>query len=199
MIAIVDYGAGNLRSVQKAFDHLGVASQVVRSRRELDSAERLVLPGVGAFGAAMEKLKTSGLLEGVEEWLGSGAPFLGICLGMQLLLDGSAESQGVAGLGFFEGSCVPFREGKVPQIGWNQLTVQKGSRLLQGIDDGSFFYFLHGYYVDPQETEVVTATTEYGVTYASVIERENVAAVQFHPEKSGELGLRLLENWVRSC
>jgi glutamine amidotransferase len=199
VIAIVDYGAGNLRSVQKAFDHLGVASQVIRSRRELDSAERLVLPGVGAFGTAMEKLKTSGLLEGVEEWLRSGAPFLGICLGMQMLFEGSAESEGVAGLGFLKGSCLPFREGKVPQIGWNQLTVQKGSRLLQGIDDGSFFYFLHGYYVDPQETEVVTATTEYGVRYPSVIERDNVAAVQFHPEKSGELGLRLLENWVRSC
>jgi glutamine amidotransferase len=199
VIAIVDYGAGNLRSVQKAFDHLGVSSQVVRSRAELGSAERLVLPGVGAFGTAMEKLKTSGLLEGVEEWLGSGAPFLGICLGMQMLLEDSAESEGVAGLGFLKGSCLPFREGKVPQIGWNQLTVQKGSRLLQGIDDGSFFYFLHGYYVDPQETEVVTATTEYGVRYPSVIERDNVAAVQFHPEKSGELGLRLLENWVRSC
>jgi glutamine amidotransferase len=199
VIAIVDYGAGNLRSVQKAFDHLGVASQVVRSRRELESTERLVLPGVGAFGTAMEKLKTSGLLEGVEEWLSSGAPFLGICLGMQMLLEGSAESEGVAGLGFLKGSCLPFRAGKVPQIGWNQLTVQKASRLLQGIDDGSFFYFLHGYYVDPQETEVVTATTEYGVRYPSVIERENVAAVQFHPEKSGELGLRLLENWVRSC
>jgi glutamine amidotransferase len=199
VIAIVDYGAGNLRSVQKAFDHLGVARQVVRSRKELESAERLVLPGVGAFGTAMEKLKTSGLLEGVEEWLGSGAPFLGICLGMQMLLEDSAESEGVAGLGFLKGSCLPFREGKVPQIGWNQLTVQKGSRLLQGIDDGSFFYFLHGYYVDPQETEVVTATTEYGVRYPSVIERDNVAAVQFHPEKSGELGLRLLENWVRSC
>lgn len=199
MIAIVDYGAGNLRSVQKAFDHLGAASQVIRSRKELEGAERLVLPGVGAFGTAMEKLKTSGLLEGVEEWLGSGAPFLGICLGMQLLLEGSAESEGVAGLGFLDGGCLPFREGKVPQIGWNQLTIQKGSRLLQGIDDGSFFYFLHGYYVDPQESEVVTATTEYGVRYPSVIERENVAAVQFHPEKSGELGLRLLENWVRSC
>jgi imidazole glycerol phosphate synthase glutamine amidotransferase subunit len=159
----------------------------------------IIKPGVGAFGTAMEKLKTSGLLEGVEEWLGSGAPFLGICLGMQMLFEGSAESEGVAGLGFLEGSCLPFREGKVPQIGWNQLTVERESRLLEGIDDGSFFYFLHGFYIDPEETDVVTATTEYGVRYPSVIQRGSVAAVQFHPEKSGALGLRLLRNWVESC
>jgi glutamine amidotransferase len=199
VIAIVDYGAGNLKSVRKAFDHLGAASRVVRSRAELKSAERLVLPGVGAFGSAVEKLKASGLFEGVEEWLRSGAPFLGICLGMQLLFEGSAESEGVAGVGFLEGSCLPFQAGKVPQIGWNQLTVEKGSRLLRGIENGAFFYFLHGYYVDPQETNAVTATTEYGVSYPSVIESANVAAVQFHPEKSGELGLRVLENWVKLC
>jgi glutamine amidotransferase len=199
MIAIIDYGAGNLRSVQKAFDHLGFHSQVVRSRAELKGAERVVLPGVGAFGRAMEKLKGSGLFDSVEEWLRSGAPFLGICLGMQLLFEGSSESPGVEGFGVFDGTCLPFEEGKVPQIGWNQINLLGGSRLLHGIDDGSFFYFLHGYYVDPRETETVTATTQYGVRYASVIERENVAAVQFHPEKSGELGLRLLKNWVESC
>ena len=147
----------------------------------------------------MAKLNASGLLESVGDWLRSGAPFLGICLGMQLLFEGSAESDAVEGLGLFEGSCLPFQAGKVPQIGWNQLTVEPESRLLRGIDDGSFFYFLHGYYVDPRETDMVTATTEYGVRYPSVIERGSVAAVQFHPEKSGVLGLRLLRNWVESC
>lgn len=199
MIAIVDYGAGNLRSVHKAFEHLGFRSQIVRSPAELEGAERMVLPGVGAFGAAMAKLNASGLLESVGDWLRSGAPFLGICLGMQLLFEGSAESGEVEGLGLFEGGCLPFEAGKVPQIGWNQLTVERVTRLLKGIDDGSFFYFLHGYYVDPQETDMVTATTEYGVRYPSVIERGSVAAVQFHPEKSGALGLRLLRNWVESC
>jgi glutamine amidotransferase len=199
MIAIVDYGAGNLRSVHKAFDHLGFDSRIVRSPAELEGAERMVLPGVGAFGAAMVKLNASGLLESVGDWLRSGAPFLGICLGMQLLFERSAESGEVEGLGFFEGSCLPFQTGKVPQIGWNQLTVERESQLLKGIDDGSFFYFLHGYYVDPRETDVVTATTEYGGRYPSVMERGSVAAVQFHPEKSGALGLRLLRNWVESC
>jgi glutamine amidotransferase len=199
MIAIVDYGAGNLRSVQKAFDYLGVPSQIVKSPDELSGAEQMVLPGVGAFRAAMTKLKASGLLLCVSEWIRSGAPFLGICLGMQLLFEGSGEAEGVEGLGIFEGNCLPFRSGKVPQIGWNQIGVQRSSGLLHGVEDGSFFYFLHGYYVSPANREIVTATTEYGVRYASVVERGRLAAVQFHPEKSGTLGLRLLRNWVKSC
>lgn len=199
MIAIVDYGAGNLRSVQKAFEYLQVESQVVSSRAELRGADGLVLPGVGAFGTAAKRLRGSGLFDTVQEWLRSGDPFLGICLGMQLLFEGSSESPGVEGLGVFKGTCLPFKEGKVPQIGWNQIQIQEGSRLLEGVDDGSFFYFLHGYYVETGDTGMVTALTQYGVTYPSVVERGNVMAVQFHPEKSGELGLRLLQNWVESC
>lgn len=199
MIAIVDYGAGNLRSVQKAFDHLGVPSRVIASATELRGAERLVLPGVGAFGTAMAKLKESGLHRSVLAWVRSGAPFLGICLGMQLLFERSEESEAEEGLGIFEGACLSFRARKVPQIGWNQIEVERDSGLLRGVEDGSFFYFLHGYYVAPRKSDIVSAMTEYGVRYPSVIERGGVAAVQFHPEKSGEVGLQLLRNWVQSC
>ena len=199
MIAVIDYGAGNLASVDKALDYLGAHSQVVRSKAELSGADRMVLPGVGAFGMAVQRLQESGLYDDVEEWLGSGNPFLGICLGMQLLFENSAESEGTEGFGIFRGRCLSFEEGKVPQIGWNQIRLQRDSRLLEGVDDGSFFYFLHGYYVDAQDMDIVAATTEYGITYPSVIEQGSITAVQFHPEKSGELGLRLLRNWVESC
>jgi glutamine amidotransferase len=199
MIAIVDYGAGNLQSVKKAFDYIGAASRVFTTAEGLERADRLVLPGVGAFGAAAERLGQAGFFDLIKDWLARGRPFLGICLGMQLLLETSRESQGAPGFGFLRGECVRFGERKVPQIGWNQVKILKRSRLLTDIPDGSFFYFLHGYYIAAGERENVAATTDYGVTYPSVIEKDNVLAVQFHPEKSGELGLAMLRNWVTLC
>ena len=199
MIAIIDYGAGNLRSVKKAFDFLNVDSQVISSSSELAGAQKIVLPGVGAFGAAIGKLHESGFYEAIQEWLFLNKPFLGICLGMQLLLESSLESPGITGLAAFKGKNLRFNSGKVPQIGWNQVQIQKESNLFNGIPDGSFFYFLHGYYLVPVDHDLVIATTEYSIKYPSVIEKENIAAVQFHPEKSGTVGLKLLKNWVDLC
>jgi len=199
MIAIIDYGAGNLRSVKKAFDYLNVKSQVISRSEQLANAEKIVLPGVGAFGAAIEKLQESGFFKAIREWLILNKPFLGICLGMQLLLETSPESPGVKGLSIFKGENLRFDAGKVPQIGWNQVQIQKKSKLFEGIPGGSFFYFLHGYYLAPTDHELIVATTEYGIEYPSAIENGNIAAVQFHPEKSGAVGLKLLENWVKLC
>ncbi len=199
MIAIIDYGAGNLQSVKKAFDYIGVKSKIVSLAEELSNVDKLVLPGVGAFGAAVKRLEESGFYGLIGQWLESNKPFLGICLGMQLLFKSSLESEGTRGFGIFKGECLRFNKGKVPQIGWNQIRVVKDSKLLEGIDDSSFFYFLHGYYVVPEDANTVTATTEYGVTYPSIVGRGNIFAVQFHPEKSGEVGLKMLENWEELC
>jgi imidazole glycerol phosphate synthase glutamine amidotransferase subunit len=196
MIAIIDYGAGNLKSVKKAFDYLNVKSQVISNSEQLTYAERVVLPGVGAFGAAVDKLQESGFYDSIQDWLKANRPFLGICLGMQLLFETSSESPSVKGLSVFEGENLRFNSGKVPQIGWNQVQIKKPSRLVDGITEGSFFYFLHGYYIAPANQDLVTATTEYGISYPSVIEKGNIHAVQFHPEKSGDIGLKLLNNWV---
>ncbi len=196
MIAIIDYGAGNLKSVKKAFDFLLVKSKVISSGKEWNGFTRLVLPGVGAFGAAVQKLQTAGLMDKIRDWLAADKPFLGICLGMQLLLEKSLESKPESGLSFFKGNCLRFKQGKVPQIGWNQIHLQRPSKLVTGIESHTFFYFLHGYYVQLEDEKIITATTDYGVTYASIIEKGNIYAVQFHPEKSGEVGLKLLKNWV---
>lgn len=199
MIAIIDYGAGNLRSVKKAFDFLNVDSRVVSSRDKLPGAAKIVLPGVGAFGSAIDKLHESGFYEALQDWLISNKPFLGICLGMQLLLETSMESPGSKGLAAFKGENLRFNSGKVPQIGWNQVQIQRESKLFSGISDGSFFYFLHGYYLAPTDHDLTIATTKYGIDYPSAIEKGNLAAVQFHPEKSGDIGLKLLKNWVDLC
>jgi glutamine amidotransferase len=199
MIAIIDYGAGNLKSVKKAFDHIGVQSEIISSKKKIRDDIKIVFPGVGAFGAAIGRLKESGFYQILRQWCVSNKPFLGICLGMQLLFDSSSESNNINGLGIFKGNCLRFKSHKVPQMGWNQIKIVKDSKLLEGIIDGSFFYFLHGYYVAPTDMKIVTANTQYGVTYPSIIERGKVYAVQFHPEKSGELGLRILKNWVELC
>lgn len=199
MIAIIDYGAGNLKSVKTAFDYLNVESRIISNNKELTDAEKVVLPGVGAFGAAVEKLQESDFYEGIQDWLKAGKPFLGICLGLQLLLESSSESPGVKGLAIFKGENLRFNSGKVPQIGWNQVQIKKQSKLLNDIPNNSFFYFLHGYHIAPINQDLVTATTEYGITYPSVIENSNIYAVQFHPEKSGDIGLKLLKNWVELC
>ncbi len=199
MIAIIDYGAGNLRSVKKAFNHLKRKNMIATRAEDLKKADRVVLPGVGAFGPAIEKLKETHFYEATLDWLKAGKPFLGICLGMQMLFEESLESKKKKGFGIFEGKCPRFKKGKVPQMGWNQINIVKESPLLKGIPDKSFFYFLHGYYVKAKDNEIVRATTDYFVTYTSMIEKGNVFGVQFHPEKSGETGLKMLNNWVDIC
>jgi len=199
MIGIIDYGAGNLLSVKRALEHLEVKCKIVNSRDEFRGIEKIVLPGVGAFQAAIQQLQARGMYDGIKEWLISGKPFLGICLGMQLLFEESEESAGTEGFCVYKGKVIRFKNQKVPQIGWNKVFIQRGSKIMDGIGDGSFFYFLHGYFVKPQDDDIVVGTTEYGIDYPSVIENGNIYAVQFHPEKSGDVGLKLLENWMRLC
>ena len=199
MIGIIDYGAGNLRSVRKAFDFLQVPNSLIRTAAEWRGMERLVLPGVGAFGAAVGQLRERGLFSPLREWLADDRPFLGICLGMQLLLEGSEESPDAKGFGTFPGRCRRFEHGKVPQIGWNELWPALPLPLFSGIADGTFFYFIHGFYVPPLSGPGVAAETDYHIRYPSVLARGNLTGVQFHPEKSGEAGLRLLRNWIERC
>jgi imidazole glycerol-phosphate synthase subunit HisH len=203
MIGIVDYGAGNLRSVSKALDFLGFENRLVGGAGGLAGIERLVLPGVGAFGEAARQLRTRGLFAPVKEWLEVGQPFLGICLGLQLLFESSEESPGEPGLAVFRGSCRKLIERKVPQIGWNTVAACGGGAddpaLLRGLPAEPYFYFVHSYCVAPEEADLVIAETDYGGPYPSIAGRGRVLGVQFHPEKSGGLGLQLLENWVRTC
>jgi len=199
MIGIVDYGAGNLRSVEKAFDFLGFETRVVDRAEKLEHVERLVLPGVGAFGSAARRLKEFGILGLVKEWLMADRPFLGICLGLQLLFEGSEESAEERGLALFRGSCRRLEARKVPQIGWNSIQVLAESALLDGLPRQSHFYFVHSYRAVPEEEEITIARTDYGGPFPSVVGRGRVWGVQFHPEKSGALGLELLSNWVRRC
>ncbi|MBN1694729.1 imidazole glycerol phosphate synthase subunit HisH [candidate division WOR-3 bacterium] len=199
MIAIIDYGAGNLHSVKKAFDHLKKDSIIAKEVKDLNGADKIVLPGVGAFGSAIEKLKESNFYDATYNWLFENKPFLGICLGMQMLFEESLESKNTKGFGIFKGKCPRFVEGKVPQMGWNQVKIVSGSPLLKGIEDKSFFYFLHGYYVEVADTDIIRGTTDYFITYTSMIEKGNIFGVQFHPEKSGKIGLKMLSNWSEAC
>ncbi len=199
MIAIVDYGAGNLKSVKKAFDFLKVDAEVVTSGDGLARADKVVLPGVGAFGAAMEKLHAHGFVEPIRQWIADDKPFLGICLGLQMLFESSTESPGVMGLSTFGGDNKRFQQGKVPQIGWNQVNFIKQSPLTRGIQTASFFYFLHGYYIAPTDADIIVGQTDYFIEYPSMVNKGRVYAVQFHPEKSGDVGMQLLKNWVELC
>lgn len=196
---IVDYGSGNLRSVQKAFEHVGVAAAVGSNPRAMEDAAGLVLPGVGAFGAAMTQLEEKGLVEPLLERIEAGVPFLGVCLGLQLLFESSEEDPGVRGLGLVRGDVRALPPTvKVPHIGWNQVEACTCSDLMDGIPDGSAFYFVHGYAVVPRSPGDVLAMTDYdGVTFVSAVEVDNLAAVQFHPEKSSTLGLRFYRNFAR--
>lgn len=196
-IAVVDYQAGNLRSVQKALERYGAETIVTSDAATIDTAEALVFPGQGANDSSMRALRANALVEPIRRFIDRGRPFLGICLGLQLLLEESDEGT-EPGLGAFEGRVrvLPHRL-KVPHMGWNQVEFLKQHPVLQGVPSGSYFYFVHSYYADPVEKELVAGTTCYGVKFCSVIAYENVIATQFHPEKSGATGLSLYENFVR--
>jgi imidazole glycerol phosphate synthase glutamine amidotransferase subunit len=195
VIALIDYGAGNVGSVRKAVEYLGFPSQVASSPDRLERADKIILPGQGHFGSMLAALAERRLLDPMKKKIAVGTPYLGICLGLQALYEASEEAPGVAGLAILRGTVTRFKVlEKVPQIGWNQLQIRRGSRLLQFVKDSSFAYYCHSYY-GPDVPEAV-AVTEYGETYASGIEKENVWAVQFHPEKSGEVGLRVLKNFL---
>jgi len=197
MIAIVDYGMGNLRSVQRAFEHVGAGAVVTAHRETIESASAVVLPGVGAFGQAMANLERAGLTDVICQVIARGRPFLGICLGLQLLFEESDEMGQHGGLGIFGGKVKRFEVGlKVPQIGWNQIHIRQASPLLEGVADGSYAYFVHSHYVAPADPEIVLATTDYEIDYASIIGQGNVFGIQFHPEKSQAVGLRILHNFT---
>lgn len=199
MIGIIDYGASNLLSVKKALDYLGARNKNVSREDDMEDIEKIILPGVGAFERAIQNLRSGGLYQRLRKWIEDNNPFLGICLGMQLLFEESEESEGSGGLGIFKGKVVQFKNQKIPQIGWNRVRIERASQLVAGIPTDSYFYFLHGYYVEAEVKSLLIGTTEYGVVYPSIIERGNISAVQFHPEKSGDLGLEFLKNWVNSC
>ena len=199
-LAIVDYGMGNLRSVEKAFERVGQAADVTRDAERIHGAPGVVLPGVGAFGACMANLRALGLLEPVREAINAGRPFLGICLGMQLLFDESEEFGPIEGLHILPGRVVRFpsdAERKVPHMGWNTLRMARPVPHLAGIGDGAYVYFVHSYYPVPADPAIVATATPYGVEFASSVMCDNVFACQFHPEKSQAVGLRLLENFVQ--
>lgn len=199
MIAVIDYGAGNLHSVKNALDFLGAESIVTGSGDEIRSADKVILPGVGAFGDAMSMLRQSGLAQIVRESAGSGKPLLGICLGLHMLFEASEETPDAEGLGIFKGRVckIPDRGLKIPHMGWNSITVTKPSRLLCGIGDEPYVYFVHSYYIKPRDKSIVSAYTEYGERLDIAVEQDNVFATQFHPEKSGDTGMKILENFVK--
>ena len=199
MIAIIDYDAGNIKSVEKALLLLGEEVKITDDAQEILSADKVVLPGVGAFGDAMGNLERRGLVPVIRETVEKGTPFLGICLGLQLLFGRSDEAPGVAGLGILPGEIlrIPSKEGlKIPHMGWNSLHLEHGGRLFEQVPEQSYVYFVHSYYLKAGEEEIVKASTEYGVHIHASVEKGNVFACQFHPEKSSEVGLRILKNFV---
>ena len=199
MIAIIDYNAGNLKSVEKALHLLGEETVITRSFREIEAADKVILPGVGAFGDAMEQLKKYELDKVIREVAAQGKPFLGICLGLQLLFEGSDESQGVEGLHILDGQVlrIPDAPGlKIPHIGWNSLELANDGRIFQGIENGAYVYFVHSYYLKAANEQIVKATTEYSTHIHASVEQGNVFACQFHPEKSGAVGLSILKNFA---
>ena len=203
MVAIIDYDAGNIKSVEKAFDYLGAGTIITRDINEIIRADHVVLPGVGSFGDAMKKLNEYGLVSVIKEVTGKGIPFLGICLGQQLLFESSEESDGVSGLGILREKIISIPDEdlagnkyKIPQIGWNSLKFPNKGRLFKGLDDGVYVYFVHSYYLKAENRDIVTATTDYSVTIDASVESGNVFACQFHPEKSAEVGMQILKNFL---
>ena len=199
MVAVIDYDAGNIKSVEKAMMSLGEDVAITRDREKILAADHVILPGVGAFGDAMGKLHKYQLVEVIREVIDAGTPFLGICLGLQLLFESSEESVGVEGLGILPGKItkLPENQGlKIPHIGWNSLKYPNSGRLFAGIPEESYVYFVHSYYLQAAKQEIVTATTEYAASIHASVERGNVFACQFHPEKSSDVGMKILRNFL---
>ncbi|MEO8456825.1 MAG: imidazole glycerol phosphate synthase subunit HisH [Chloroflexota bacterium] len=197
-IVIVDYGAGNLHSVAKAVQHEGVEPMITTSARYLDEADGLIVPGVGAAEDTMFNLRRCGLVEPIKDYIASGRPFLGVCMGQQALFESSEENGFQECLGVLPGKIVRLPEGeKVPHMGWNQVRIKQQHPIFDGIADSSYFYFVHSYCPAPSDPSVIIGETDYGITFASVVARDNVVATQFHPEKSGKDGLRMYGNFLR--
>lgn len=199
MIAVIDYGAGNLQSVVKALHYIGCDAVVTKDKEVLKKSDGAILPGVGSFADAMDCMKASGLTEPVIEFANSGKPFLGICLGLQLLFEASEESPGAKGLGILKGKItkIPAGEGlKIPHMGWNDLTIASRTGIFAGIEGSPYVYFVHSYYLTADDPAIVSSRTQYGVTIDASVQRGNVFATQFHPEKSGQAGLRMLRNFA---
>jgi len=197
MIVVVDYGMGNLRSVQKAFEFLGHQAVVTEDPNTVDGATHLVLPGDAAFGDAMRNIRRLGWEEAIQAHVQAGKPFLGICVGLQLMFEESEELGQHRGLGLLPGRIMRFpATERVPQIGWNQIAIQRPARIVDGVPEGSFFYFVHSFYVAHARDDDCVATTEYGLHYTSIAERDNIVGVQFHPEKSQQVGLHMLQNFA---
>ena len=196
VIAIIDYGMGNLRSVQKAFEKVGAAAVITQNPGDIEKADQVVLPGVGAMQPAMQKLQELHLIDPIKKAITGGKPFLGICLGLQLLFEKGFEGGEVDGLGIFPGTVERFASLKVPHMGWNQIKIENSQcPLFAGVSNMSHFYFCHSYYIKPWDSKIVAAATDYGIEFASAIASENVFGVQFHPEKSQTLGLEILKNF----
>ncbi|MGB8453649.1 MAG: imidazole glycerol phosphate synthase subunit HisH [Anaerocolumna sp.] len=199
MIAIIDYDAGNLKSVEKALIYLGEDTKITRDKEEILNADKVILPGVGSFGDAMGKLRSYKLIDTIKKVAESNKPFLGICLGLQLLFESSEESSGIDGLGILEGKImrIPNCDGlKIPHMGWNSLVIKTGSKLFKGIDNEAYVYFVHSYYLKAKNDEEVAATTHYSTLIHASVEKGNIFACQFHPEKSGGVGLKILRNFA---
>ena len=197
MIAIIDYGMGNLRSVQKALEKVGAKTLITHDAPAIEKSEKIVLPGVGAMKPAMEQLQKLKLIEPIKRVIEKGKPFLGICLGLQLLFEESDEGGRVSGIGVLKGSVKKFTQGKVPHMGWNQLKIKnKDAEIFKGVNEGSNVYFCHSYYVQPQDSKTIASLTEYGIDFVSSVSFNNVFGVQFHPEKSQKIGLQVLRNFV---
>ena len=197
MIAIIDYGMGNLKSVTNAFQKLRADAVITRDRKVIEESSAIVLPGVGAFGKCIENLESFGLLDFIKDLIMNDKLYLGICLGMQILFESSEEAPGVKGMGFVKGTVPRFKgDMKVPHMGWNSIERVKGAEVLEGIKDGEFFYFVHSFYCKPEE-DVVATSTSYGIDFASSIQKKRVFACQFHPEKSQRVGLALLKNFLK--
>ena len=199
MIAIIDYGAGNLQSVKKAFDFIGAESVITDNPEIINACDRILLPGVGSFGDAMDSMAKSGLVDTVKQNALSGKPFLGICLGLQLLFEESEESPGVKGLGIFKGKIKKFSSDmglKIPHIGWNSLEIKQKDGIFKNIPDNSYVYFVHSYYLQAEDKNDIATVTNYGISFHSAVGKNNIFATQFHPEKSGDVGLQILRNFA---
>lgn len=199
MIAIIDYDAGNIKSVEKAIKYLSKEAVITRDKQTILSADHVILPGVGSFGDAMGKLSEYELIPVIEDVCKKGTPFLGICLGLQLLFERSEETPGVKGLSILDGEIVRIPEGeykKIPHMGWNSLKLQNNGRLFEGIENNPYVYFVHSYYLKAKDENIVKATTEYNVNIHASVEKDNIFACQYHPEKSSDIGLKMLENFI---